>query len=49
LYSGDLVLEGGRITDVPGISVGHYADTRAAVVTNKAITSGIRAGEAQHG
>ena len=30
MYSGDLVLEGGCITDVPGISAGHYTDTGAA-------------------
>lgn len=30
MYSSDLVLEGGCITDVPGISAGHYTDASAA-------------------
>lgn len=33
MYSGDLVLEGGCVMDVPGVSTGHYTDTSAAMVS----------------
>lgn len=36
------MLERGCVTDVPGISAGHYTDTSAPVGTSRAITSGVQ-------